>query len=489
MPATITPSTRDEIVRTINELIEPNRPHGTPNYVFCAVSSDSTDPADPKAALKPAFWTSAGPRDVRRRQSSEDSRGPPDLDTRIPLHSCTKLVTSLGVLALLDDPRGKAAGFVSIDQRVDVWLPELGRGRKKVLKGWVDGEEPVWEEIEEGRDITVRMLLTHTSGLSNQLNRLGAKWVKNIGEECDNDSLERYFMDLPLFFQPGTRYQYGVNTDFLGLLIERITALPLSKYLQERFFDPLGMHNTGWYPSALWDRAQHSTRETRHPTTIADSAVGMRAHFAGRRGDGLAGVISAPVRVYERGDSALVSAESETPAERTPGCEMGGHGLWSTTGDYGRLLSWLLRLYQATFSSRVLDYNDDPDDDNKEQETCRFLSPTVARLVFTPCHPPEADMTPLLRQALYFHPGCEDEPGLKNFGGHSCVGPLVVGGEGPSGEPVGTMWWVGKCRIMWTLVPSCDLGVFMGTYMTPPYVPYEMRRLKDILFKGVRVRL
>jgi methyl acetate hydrolase len=92
--------------------------------------------------------------------------------------------------------------------------------------------------------LTVRQLLTHTSGFGYEfMNRelfelVGKKEVPSMMAGGDA------FLKAPLLFDPGTRWEYGISTDWLGRLVERVSGKPLDVYFRERIFDPLGMADT-----------------------------------------------------------------------------------------------------------------------------------------------------------------------------------------------------------------------------------------------------
>jgi CubicO group peptidase (beta-lactamase class C family) len=104
--------------------------------------------------------------------------------------------------------------------------------------------------------VTIRDLLTHTSGLqyavigSNPWKAIYHKAGIRVGFEASPDSL-RLVVDklgaLPLSHDPGEKFSYGLNTDVLGRLVEVVSGMPLDKFLQERIFQPLGMKDTYFY--------------------------------------------------------------------------------------------------------------------------------------------------------------------------------------------------------------------------------------------------
>jgi methyl acetate hydrolase len=151
-----------------------------------------------------------------------------DTDAIFAIASMTKPVTSVAVMQLVE------AGKVKLDEPAATYLPELGTVR--VLEGGVLRAPKT--------PITVRQLLTHTSGfgydfLNKDLFEYAAQGkLPNIMAGGDG------FMKAPLVFDPGARWEYGINTDWLGKLVEKVSGQSLDAYFRQRVFEPLGMHDT-----------------------------------------------------------------------------------------------------------------------------------------------------------------------------------------------------------------------------------------------------
>jgi len=137
--------------------------------------------------------------------------------------SMTKPITASAILMLQDE------GKLSVDDPVAKYVPELAN-----LKT-ADGKPG---------NLTLRHLLTHTSGMAEAT----AEESKNARTLAD---LIPCFASKPLKFEPGTKWQYcqsAINT--LGRIVEVASGQPFPEFLQKRFFDPLGMKDTGFYPAA-----------------------------------------------------------------------------------------------------------------------------------------------------------------------------------------------------------------------------------------------
>jgi methyl acetate hydrolase len=142
--------------------------------------------------------------------------------------SMTKPVTSVAVMQLVE------AGKVKLDEPATTYLPELAavqvleNGTLRAPKG----------------PMTVRMLLDHTAGFGYEfLNQELLDYV-NQGKLPSIMTGGDGFMKAPLVFDPGTRWEYGINTDWLGRLVEKVSGQSLEAYFRERIFAPLGMADT-----------------------------------------------------------------------------------------------------------------------------------------------------------------------------------------------------------------------------------------------------
>jgi CubicO group peptidase (beta-lactamase class C family) len=153
-------------------------------------------------------------------------------DTLFWIASMTKAVTSTAALQLVGE------GRLGLDDPVGAWAPELAAPR--VLEGFDAEGRPKLRPAK--RPVTLRTLLTHTSGLaydfvSADMNR----WVAFSGAQLIGPATPK---DIPLMFDPGEGWIYGLSLDFVGRLIEAITGQDLGAALAERIFRPLGMTST-----------------------------------------------------------------------------------------------------------------------------------------------------------------------------------------------------------------------------------------------------
>jgi CubicO group peptidase (beta-lactamase class C family) len=161
-------------------------------------------------------------------------------DSVFRIASMTKAVTSVAAMQLVEQ------GKLQLDEPIGNVLPELAA--PQVLEGFDSSGAPRLRSAR--RPITLRHLLTHTAG---------------FGYEMWNPELIRYVaatgmpsvmagrlaaLRLPLVFDPGERWEYGINIDWVGRAVEAVAGQPLDAYFRAHIFAPLGMTDTGFVPSA-----------------------------------------------------------------------------------------------------------------------------------------------------------------------------------------------------------------------------------------------
>ena len=227
---------------------------------------------------------------------------PVEPGTRWRIYSMTKPITSVAAMMLYEE------GAFELTDPITKWLPEFAETRVYVAGS---AQKPVTAPQTE--PIRVWHLLTHTSGITygfhhahpvDTLYRLrGYEWGSPPG--ADNAEVSRQLAAMPLLFQPGSEWNYGMSTDVLGRLVEVIAGKPLDEVFQERVFGPLGMTETSF---------------GLRPEDDVDSLA----------------------RLYGPGVVPMPAAFEEA-AHRTPAFLSGGGGLVSTAGDYLRFVEMLRR--------------------------------------------------------------------------------------------------------------------------------------------------
>ena len=210
---------------------------------------------------------------------------PMTLDTVVWIASMTKAITATAAMQLVE------RGTLSLERPASEAVPEIGEA--KVLEGFDAAGKPRLRAPK--RPITLRDLLTHTAGFSYEIwNTSIAQFQQVTGTPgittCTNAAL-----GTPLVFDPGDKWEYGINIDWVGKMVEAMSGQKLDRYFQDNIFGPLGMTDTSFKLSAS-----------------------QRARLAS---------------VHQRGaDGALAPIEFGLP--ENPEFLMGGGGLYGTAGDY-----------------------------------------------------------------------------------------------------------------------------------------------------------
>src|SRR5580693_2047817 len=148
----------------------------------------------------------------------KEENAPMQKDAIFSLMSMTKPIVSTALMMLWED------GKFMLDDPISKWLPSYSKMNVTDVSGRVPAVRPV----------TVRNILTHTSGLSLE----PGPRPKTLLEAIEKSS------GRPLAFQPGERWQYGSSTDFVAALVEKISGMTVDEFLRQRIFEPLGIRDT-----------------------------------------------------------------------------------------------------------------------------------------------------------------------------------------------------------------------------------------------------
>jgi CubicO group peptidase (beta-lactamase class C family) len=258
---------------------------------------------------KVVLSTSVGVQDA-------DGKTPMTETTIFRIASMSKPITSAAVMILIDE------GKLSASDPLSKFVPEFKE--MTVLTPAADGKS--YELVHADREITIHDLLTHTSGISYRLMNkpfVGKMYVEagvsdglveTPGTIGDN---VRKLAKLPLVCQPGTAWEYGLNTDVLGYVVEVASGKSLAEFCQERIFDPLKMNDTGFIV-----RAEKRSR--------------LAALYSMGPGKTMASVGDNPVV-----QDALVYSSTYSTNDESK-YYSGGAGMVSTTGDYLRFCRMML---------------------------------------------------------------------------------------------------------------------------------------------------
>ena len=225
-------------------------------------------------------------------------------DTVVWIASMTKAVTASAAMQLVE--RGKLV----LDAPAAAVVPEVGAA--KVLEGFDAAGQPRLRAPK--RAITLRHLLTHTAGYAYEIFSPAIAQFQAATNTPGITTCANAALTTPLLFDPGDRWEYGINIDWVGKMVEAVSGQRLDRYLQQNILGPLGMSDTSFKLSPS-----------------------QRARLAS---------------VHQRGpDGALAPIEFEIPQE--PEFFMGGGGLYSTGPDYLKFCQ--VFLHEGSFNgARIL---------------------------------------------------------------------------------------------------------------------------------------
>lgn len=215
---------------------------------------------------------------------------PMQRDTVFRMASMTKPVIGTAVMMMLEE------GKLRLDDPVSKYIPEFAGQRVAVLEEAAEGRgaTPKFHTVPGERDITIKDLMTHTSGLSS--GPMGLSEARKVRRQPD-DTLATYIPRLgatPLEFQPGTQWMYSASDgiDVLARIVEIVSDMPMNLFLKQRIFDPLDMPETSHYPTdAQMPRLVTAYRFTDNGLEETQNSLSMssKVYFAG--GGGLVSTI------------------------------------------------------------------------------------------------------------------------------------------------------------------------------------------------------
>ena len=213
--------------------------------------------------------------------SNIENKTPLQKDALFRIASQTKAITSVGVMILYEE------GKFLLDDPLSKYIPEFKN--PKVLNQYNE-KDTTYTTVPARREITIRDLLTHTSGIgyaqigSPQMNAIYYKAGVVGGIGVDKMLLAekmKILGGLPLFHHPGEKWTYGLNTDLLGYLIEVVSGMNLAEFFSKRIFEPLGMKDTYFYlPSSKHNRLVALHTEDREQRLVkAPASLALNGPF------------------------------------------------------------------------------------------------------------------------------------------------------------------------------------------------------------------
>ncbi len=315
-------------------------------------------------------------------------------DTVFWIASMTKAVT--GVAAMQCVERGR----LSLDQPAGEILPRLAE--PQVLEGFDADGQPMLRPAR--RKITLRLLLTHTAGFvydpcNAKLNRYAQATGLPPARSGRLASLAA-----PLAFEPGERWEYGINIDWAGRMVEAVSGQDLDAYMRDNIFVPLGMHDTGFMPS--------------------DEQIARAAQTHARKADG-----------------SLEPLPAVRPAR--PEFFAGGGGLFSTGPDYLAFLRMLLN--GGTLNG------------------AHILQPATVALMARN-HIGELNVQPMKTQSPTMSNDAEFFPGMVKKWGLTW---LINAEDVPGGRSAGSLAWAGLRNSYYWLDPKRRVAGVLLTQVLP----------------------
>ncbi len=324
------------------------------------------------------FQHATGKRQINREPAMTD-------DSVFWIASMTKAVTGTAAMQLVEQ------GKLSLDQPVGTLVPHLAN--PLVLDGSNDDGSPKLRPAT--RPVTLRNLLTHTSGYCYDMwNGDFVHYLQKSGKPGVSSG-RRAALDVPLANDPGTRWEYGIGIDQVGLVVEAASGMRLADYMQKHIFAPLGMVDTSFTLTA----------------TQRERLVGM--HARGPNG-------------------VLTPIPFETVQD--PEVHMGGGGLYSTAPDYIRFMQMILNKGSGN-SHKIL-----------KPETIALMSQNhIGELSMTAL--PSA--VPMLTNNVDLLPGIDKKWGL-TF--------MINTQASPEGRSAGSLAWAGLGNTYYWIDPSEDIA-------------------------------
>lgn len=316
-------------------------------------------------------------------------------DSVFAMFSTTKAITGTAVLQCVEE------GRLDLDAPAKVYVPDIGE--LQVLDRFDAAGRPQLRPPK--RDITTRMLMLHTAGLAYDIfNEAYHRLASEHGQPRVTTGLKASIMT-PLLFDPGDRWEYGSNLDWCGQVVEAIRGQRLGDVMRERIFEPLGMTDTAF--------------------RLTPS---MRARL---------------VAMHRREADGSLTPMPDFELPQDPEIHMGGHGLYSTVGDYCRFIRmWL---------------------NDGAGEAGPVLRPeTVRAAAANGLGDKKIRMLPGVIPAL--SNDAEFFPGMPKSWGYSF---MINDEDAPTGRPAGALCWAGLANLFYWIDRRNGIGGFWATQILP----------------------
>jgi methyl acetate hydrolase len=325
---------------------------------------------------------------------SPTKKQPMDANTVIWIASMSKAITSAAAMQLVERNQ------LSLDTFAENILPELKD--IKVLEGFSEDGLPILRPPES--KITVLHLLTHTAGFGYDI------WHSKIRKFMKKTNIpsrstgKRESLLTPLMFDPGTRWEYSIGIDWVGLIVEKIARQTLGSYLNANIFEPLRMYSTGF---------------------LIDGNMKPRLAV-----------------MYKR-ESGILRADPTFIMKQQPDVESGGGGLYSTVNDYAVFLRMLLNNGKA-FNQQIL----------KAETIEKMFKNQIGENKVVKLH----SSYPAISRDAEFFPGIHKTWGL-SF--------MINEEDTATGRPAGSLGWAGLSNCYFWIDPLNNIAGIFGAQVLP----------------------
>lgn len=317
-------------------------------------------------------------------------------DTVFAIFSTTKAIAGTTALQCVEE------GLLDLDAPAKEYAPDIGK--LQVIDGFDDAGNPKLRAPKT--DVTTRQLMLHTGGFGYDFFN---ETYKRLADEHGQPSVttcSRAALETPLLFDPGERWEYGTNIDWVGQVVEGIRGKRLGAVMNERVFAQLGMTDTAF------------TR-----------TKGMKARTA---------------TIHARGDDGTLTPMDGFALPDDPEVDMAGHGLYATVTDYMKFIRmWL---------------NDGSGPNG------RVLKPETVEWAVKGALVPPQKVTMLPGVIPSLSNNAEFFPDQKKDWSHTF---MVNSEEAPTGRPAGSIGWAGLANSYFWIDRKNGVGGYWATQILP----------------------
>ncbi len=316
-------------------------------------------------------------------------------DTVVWIASMTKALTGTAAMQLVEQ------GKLDLESPASKWVPDLAA--TPVLEGFDASGQPRTRPPK--RPITLRHLLTHTAGFSYDI------WSQDIQKYQQAMGLpavtsgKNAALRTPLLFDPGERWNYGINMDWAGKAVEAASGKKLGAYLKDNLLGPLGMSDTAFKITPA-----------------------MRQRLA---------------KVHRRGADGKLTPDMGLEIPQEPEFEMGGGGLYGTVGDYLQFVRMILNGGKGN-GHRVL----------KPETVQSMIRNQMGDLTVRPLR----TTNPTLSNDAEFFPGMPKKWGFSL---------MINTQQAPTGRSPGSLAWAGLANTYFWIDPAKGIGGAYATQVLP----------------------